>query len=73
MNEVSPAFDLWNATPRRLEVVLRKAVISALRAHKRAGVPAIVWDREKRRIVSVPPEEIPEYTGRDDPNPPSNS
>lgn len=39
-----------------IDRALRKAVRDAMRRHKQAGCPAVVWRRGK--IVCVPPEEI---------------
>ncbi len=42
---------------QRLDAVLRKAVHQALRQHKLAGNPIVVWHDGK--VVWIPPEEIP--------------
>jgi hypothetical protein len=41
----------------RLEAALQRAVLGALRDHKRAGNPVAVWRDGK--VVWLPPEEIP--------------
>ena len=53
--------DLRNYTDRELEKLLTRGVIRALRAHKAAGVPAIVWDRETGQTIAIPPEQIPDF------------
>lgn len=61
MQKVSPGLDLRTATPEEVGAAFRLGVIAALRLHKKAGVPAIVWDRKNDRIIAVPPEEIPDF------------
>lgn len=41
---------------------LRDAVQGALLRHKRAGHPVAIW--RDNRVVWVPPDEIPEPSGR---------
>ncbi len=53
--------DLSTATSEERIEAMNRGVRAALRRHKKAGVPAIVWNRETGEIVSVPPEEIPDY------------
>jgi hypothetical protein len=55
------SFDLRTISDDELVAVMRRGVVAALRRHKRAGVPAIVWDWETHQIVSVPPEQIPDF------------
>lgn len=57
----SAGLDLHTATTEEIEAAMRKGVRAALRRHKEAGVPAIVWDWKTQEIVSVPPEEIPDF------------
>jgi hypothetical protein len=54
----------WDATSEEIRQAMGHAIYMALREHKRAGIPAVTWDREHQRVVVVPPEEIvlpPEY------------
>jgi hypothetical protein len=53
--------DFQKIPPRELEKIMTRGVIRALRAHKAAGVPAIVWDRETGQTIAVPPEQIPDF------------
>lgn len=50
--------------PRILRA-LQQAVREALLDHKRAGNPVAVW--RDGRVVWIPPEEIPEWTGLEEP------
>ncbi|MBS1223028.1 MAG: hypothetical protein H6R23_2648 [Proteobacteria bacterium] len=43
---------------RRLDAMLRRAVIQAVQTHKRAGNPIAVWRDGK--VVWLSPEEIPD-------------
>ncbi len=52
-----------NDIPRILRA-LRQAVREALLDHKRAGNPVAVW--QDGRVVWIPPEEIPEWTGTEE-------
>ncbi len=61
MGKIFPGLDLKTATPDAVEAAFRIGVKAALRAHKIAGVPAIVWDRINDRIVSLAPEDIPDF------------
>jgi len=45
----------WNATAQELRQAMGEAIFEALRAHKRAGIPATTHDG---KVVLVPPEEI---------------
>lgn len=47
-----------DATSEEIRQALALATKAALRAHKRAGVPAVMWDQENDRIIEVPPEAI---------------
>jgi hypothetical protein len=47
-----------DATSEEIRQALALATKAALLAHKRAGVPAVMWDQVNDRIVEVPPEEI---------------
>ena len=40
---------------------MKRGVHAALRLHKLRGVPAIIWDEQAGKIVSVPPEQIPNF------------
>ena len=53
--------DFRTATATEIAEASRPGVIAALRAHKKAGVPAVVWDHIKQETVLVPPEEIPDF------------
>lgn len=48
----------WDATSGEIGQAMQHAVADALREHKRAGRSVVMWDREKRKVVEVPPEEI---------------
>jgi hypothetical protein len=61
MYDKTNRLDLRNYTDRELEKLLTRGVIRALRAHKAAGVPAIVWDRETGQTIAIPPEQIPDF------------
>ena len=56
-----PQLDLRTASGREVAEAMTRGVIDALRAHKRAGNPVVVWDWAKGEIVTVPPEQIPEF------------
>ena len=40
---------------------MRRGLIAALRAHKAAGVPAVVWDRSLMKTVWISPEDLPDF------------
>jgi hypothetical protein len=61
MNDENGGLDLRTATSEQIGAAIRRGIIAALRRHKQAGVPAVVWNRENNRIVRVPPEEIPDF------------
>jgi hypothetical protein len=48
----------WDATGAEIRDALERAVGNAVREHQRAGLPVIVWDRERDAIVSLEPDEI---------------
>jgi hypothetical protein len=47
-----------DATAEEIAWAMSIGIIEALREYKRKGIPAVTWDRENRRIVTTPPEEI---------------
>jgi hypothetical protein len=49
------------AEGKLIDRALRQAVREALRRHKEAGLPIVVWRRGK--VVLVPPEKIPVGAG----------
>jgi hypothetical protein len=58
--------DLRTATGREINDAMARGVFDALRRHKEAGQPVVVW--ENGRIVHLSPEEIavPEPSGNGD-------
>jgi hypothetical protein len=48
----------WDATGAEIRDALVQAVENAVREHKRAGRPVIVWDRDRDEIVSLAPDQI---------------
>jgi len=50
--------DLRTASGEEVARAMTKGVIDALRAHKLAGNPVVVWDRGRDEIVIVPADEI---------------
>ncbi len=75
MRRISPGLDLRTATQKDVEAAFRIGVRAALRAHKKAGVPAIVWDRETGRTIRLPSDQIPDFPDEplaiDEPSPPA--
>jgi hypothetical protein len=53
--------DMRTATNDEIVEAMNRGVRKALREHKLAGNPIVVWDRDTNTILTVPPEEIPEY------------
>lgn len=53
--------DLRTASEEEVEAAMQKGVRAALRRHKEAGVPAVVYNHETGETVLLPPEEIPDY------------
>jgi hypothetical protein len=60
-SNLSPA-DRVDDIPRIL-AALRKAVQAALRAHKLAGNPVVIWKEGK--VVWIQPEDIPDFPDAD--------
>lgn len=58
LSQPAPDLDAILADTGRIEAALRSAVRAALRDHKRAANPIAVG--RDGRVVSLPPEEIPE-------------
>jgi hypothetical protein len=52
--------DLRTASIDELVEAMNRGVRRALREHKRAGNPIVVWDRDTDTIVTLRPEEIPD-------------
>jgi hypothetical protein len=48
--------DLRTATGHEINEAMKKGVFAALRRHKEAGVPIVVW--KNGQIVEIPAEEI---------------
>jgi hypothetical protein len=66
MNDpIHDELDPRTASSRDLERAMRRGGLKALRLHKRAGNPVVVWDRETDRIVLLPPDEIPDEPERE--------
>jgi hypothetical protein len=61
MPTTTKKLDLRTATGAEIAAASRPGVIAALRAHKKAGVPAVIWDHVNQKTVLVPPEEIPDF------------
>lgn len=61
MNEENgEGLDLRTASSPQVLRAIRRGVKDALRLHKRAGNPVVVWDRATGKTVLIPPEEIPD-------------
>ncbi len=68
-NDRRETIDFELASGEEINRLIAQGVRRALAEHKRAGRSIVVWDRERDRIVTVPPEQImipedgPEATG----------
>jgi hypothetical protein len=59
MDESPPKrIDLRTATDEEITETFALGVRAALREHKRAGRPVVVWDRERDQIVVLRPDQI---------------
>ena len=58
--------DFRTATQEEILAAMNRGVRVALRHHKEAGVPAVVWDDETSKIVAVPPDQIPDFPEEDE-------
>jgi 7-cyano-7-deazaguanine synthase in queuosine biosynthesis len=57
-NDATGYPDLRTATVDQITEAFSRGVRSALREHKRAGHPVVVWDREQDRIVILRADQI---------------
>jgi hypothetical protein len=57
-NDATEYPGLRKATPEQITEAFARGVRSALREHKRAGHPIVVWDREKDQIVILRADQI---------------
>jgi hypothetical protein len=53
--------ELRRMSAQEQAAVMRSGVIAALRWHKEAGVPAVVWDEKTGEVRMVPPDQIPDF------------
>ncbi len=58
--------DLKTANGETVNELLRTASREVLLDHKRAGQSVVVWDRENDRILTIPPEQIPDEADADE-------
>ncbi len=67
MNVRGTGLDLQTATREEIEAAMKKGVRATLRNHKQAGMPAIVFDYETNEIITLPPDQIPDFPDDDEP------
>ena len=49
----------WDATGEQIADAMHLGIRNALRDHKRNGVPIATWDKVNRRVLVIPPDQIP--------------
>jgi hypothetical protein len=64
-NEARGSLNLRTASMEEVAEAISYGVRKALAHHKRIGNPVVVWDRETKQIVTIPPEGIPDYPDDD--------
>ncbi len=67
MNHDQASRGFRTPTGEDLAAVMTHGAITALKAHKAAGVAAVVWDQETGATVLVPPEAIPDFAAANEP------